>query len=64
MRREALREWIAAVVISGTGGVFVFVLVDDFPLWKNILGGILFGLFVGTGLTIMHRSANRSAKPS
>jgi hypothetical protein len=63
VRREAQLEWIATVVISGVGGVLVFLLVDDFPLWKTILGGVFYGVFVGTGLTIMHRFGSRSTKP-
>ena len=64
MRREALREWIVYVVVSGVGGVLIFLLLDDDPLWKTILGGVFYGVFVGTGLTIMHRFRNRFAKPS
>ena len=64
VRRKALREWAATVLIGGLLGVLVFVLVDDFPLWKTVLAGGLYGLGVGTGLTFIRRVASRLPKAS
>jgi hypothetical protein len=64
MRPPALREWIAAVLVTGIGWGIIAALLLSYTPWKSVLAGALYGLFVGTGITLIRRLANRSAKPS
>ena len=64
MRSIALREWIVAVLVTGVGWGIIAAFVLRYTPWKSVLAGVFYGLFVGTGLTLMRRFAHRSAKPS
>jgi uncharacterized membrane protein len=64
MRPTALREWIVAVLVAGIGWGIIAALVLSYTPWKSVLAGVFYGLFTGTGITVIRRFANRSAKPS
>jgi hypothetical protein len=58
VRRKALLEWTVSVLVSWLLGILIFLVVDDDPLWKTLLAAGLYGISLGTGLTIIHRFAN------
>jgi hypothetical protein len=52
------------VLVAGIGWGIIAALVLSYTPSKSVLAGIFYGLFVGTGITLVRRFAHRSAKPS